>query len=295
MNTTAGLLDPPLGRCRLSIAQFFALLAALPVTTGIQEAMVKDGVLKTLMNLFELYPLNTLLHQAVRDFLVALFTHARVIENASRSNQTTTKATDEVNPTATVELSSAPEKTKCSGLPNPVTGASTPSIAKNQSDTAAPNPTSMIGKTGGSDRMEMDTTEVAFGESTKTNPNEPITTCLDESFRVILRDHLFTDWCLRLSPLPKERLTSDPDPETAPVRLSVRHPKPGYSGHLWQLANLIQDARSGPRSEWVNELLQGLNPSSLKAWDDFAQGDLAVINKEHIPDVSFTSLPAYLH
>ncbi|KAA0190397.1 Serine/threonine-protein phosphatase 6 regulatory subunit 3 [Fasciolopsis buskii] len=261
MNTTAGLLDPPLGRCRLSVAQFLALLAALPLHTGIQEAMVADGVIKTLMNLFEMYPLNTLLHQAVRDFIMALFTHARVIEKSAVSNQAGDKGkvgvgNDSIGPLQNFTSTSSSAMTVST---KPPTTNSDPSTAP----------------------MEIDTSEL---KTTGQANSEPISTVLDEAFRTILRDHLITEWCLRLSPIPRDRSSSDPDVDTAVVRESKRHPKPGYSGHLWQLANLIQDARTGPRGEWVNGLMQGLDSASLKSWDEFVQGDLATINREQTID-----------
>ncbi|KAF6768189.1 hypothetical protein AHF37_07815 [Paragonimus kellicotti] len=49
MPTTVGLLDPPLGRFRLALAQFFALLVALPTETGLAEGLVKVGVVNTLL------------------------------------------------------------------------------------------------------------------------------------------------------------------------------------------------------------------------------------------------------
>ncbi|TPP65981.1 hypothetical protein FGIG_03987 [Fasciola gigantica] len=281
MNTTAGLLDPPLGRCRLSVAQFFALLAALPVHTGIQEAMVADGVIKTLMSLFEMYPLNTLLHQAVRDFIVALFTHARVIEKTSGSNQTADRAkiTTENNTSTVQNLNSAPTIT---------TDATTTIVTPTTATAASSTRSSTAGRNSvDSEPMEIDAPEA---RTTETVNLEPICTVLDESVRTILRDHLIIEWCLRLSPIPKNCSQSDPNTDTAPVHASNRHPKPGYSGHLWQLANLIQDARTGPRGEWVNGLLQSLDPASLKSWDDFVRGDLAIINREQTPDSSFGGL-----
>lgn len=265
MNTTAGLLDPPLGRCRLSVAQFFALLAALPLHTGIQEAMVADGVIKTLMNLFEMYPLNTLLHQAVRDFIMALFTHARVIEKSAGSNQAGEKGkiavgNDSIGPLQNFMSTSS---AMTANMKPPATNVDSSTVP-----------------------MEIDTSEL---KTTEQANSEPISTVLDEAFRTILRDHLITEWCLRLSPIPRDRSSSDPDADTAAVRESTRHPKPGYSGHLWQLANLIQDARTGPRGEWVNGLMQGLDSACLKSWDEFVQGDLATINREQTLD-SFGSL-----
>ncbi|KAA0201041.1 hypothetical protein FBUS_03485 [Fasciolopsis buskii] len=219
INAAAGLFNPPLGRCRLSVAQFPALLAALPLHTGFEEAVIADGAIKMLMNHFEMYPLNTLLHQAVRDFIMALFPRAHVIEKSAFSNQ----AGDE-------------------------------------------------GKLDfGNDSIGLLHNFTSTSSSALTANSEPISTVLNEAFRTILHDHLITEWCLRFSPILRDRSSSDPDVDLAAVQESKRHPKPGYSGHLWQLANVIQDARTEPRGEWVNGLMQGLDSTSLNSWDEFVQ------------------------
>ncbi|VDP66253.1 unnamed protein product [Schistosoma mattheei] len=49
MPTTHCTLNPPLGRCRLSILQLIASLISLPISTNLSKAIVDIGFVKTSM------------------------------------------------------------------------------------------------------------------------------------------------------------------------------------------------------------------------------------------------------
>ncbi|CAL8082965.1 unnamed protein product [Calicophoron daubneyi] len=247
MPTTAGVLDPPLGPCRLNIAQFLAMLASLPQETGIQKALVKDGVVETLLGLFEKYSLNTLLHQAVRDFLQCLLGQAKTI----RTGRTTSD-------------------TKSS---RPTTNSDKPDEGKAK-ETSAEKP----GTTG----VQVNGKSSADNESCKDS-EKPISTDLDEAISWLFQKIRITDWCLRLSPLPKDRSELE-NSSVAIAHLSKVHPKPGYSGHLWQLANLIEEARHGPREDFTKQIFEALPQPSVDAWNAFVSGDLGTLNSIQVAD-----------
>lgn len=57
--TATGILNPPLGTCRLSVAQFIALLAALPVETNMPKMLLEENVAQTLLvSVFTSIPLS---------------------------------------------------------------------------------------------------------------------------------------------------------------------------------------------------------------------------------------------
>ncbi|VDQ09943.1 unnamed protein product [Trichobilharzia regenti] len=51
-------------------------------------------------------------------------------------------------------------------------------------------------------------------------------------------------------------------PNSSLVRLSKAKPKPGYAGHIWQIANLIDSAmnnsNNGSRGEFVKSIFEGM-------------------------------------
>ncbi|VDL58296.1 unnamed protein product [Hymenolepis diminuta] len=87
----------------------------------------------------------------------------------------------------------------------------------------------------------------------------------------LLHECHIIEWVLRLSCIPQDRL-SDSDP-TAVCRLSKVKPKPGYSGHLWQIANLINSYFP------TTESLTGLPIDVITKWQTFVDGQLTVINE----------------
>ncbi|VDD82869.1 unnamed protein product [Mesocestoides corti] len=56
---------------------------------------------------------------------------------------------------------------------------------------------------------------------------------------------------------------------SAKCRLSSIRPKPGYSGHLWQIANIVS----------ASVLSKDLPPDVASKWDSFVQNDLEAINE----------------
>ncbi|GAA51351.1 serine/threonine-protein phosphatase 6 regulatory subunit 3 [Clonorchis sinensis] len=247
MSTTTGTLNPPLGRGRLAVAQFFALLMALPVETGIAAALIKEGVIKTLMDLFEQYPFNTLIHQAVTDVATALFSRARLIDtNHGKSGS---------------EL----EKPQADGSLPLTTAATETSAATNQ-----PNEVETTMDTGATNELESDQTSDKF-----------MVTLLDDAFATIVKENQITDWCLRLAPLSCSA-------STQPTDVHSPHPKnsskPGYAGHLWKLANSLEEARNGPRRDFVNQVFESLSEESRSSWDAFVADSLAKVNAVQVAD-----------
>ncbi|BHF77345.1 Serine/threonine-protein phosphatase 6 regulatory subunit 2 [Sparganum proliferum] len=96
----------------------------------------------------------------------------------------------------------------------------------------------------------------------------------------LLYDCKVMDWVLRLSCIPRDRPKAEAgsgDPSEA-CRLSTRRPKPGFSGHLWQIARAIStrfpsvDSLPPPSNH-----LNGVLTDSFSSWDEFVKGDLAAI------------------
>ncbi|KAL7056138.1 hypothetical protein AAHC03_021156 [Spirometra sp. Aus1] len=96
----------------------------------------------------------------------------------------------------------------------------------------------------------------------------------------LLYDCKVMDWVLRLSCIPRDRPKAEAgsgDPSEA-CRLSTRRPKPGFSGHLWQIARAIStrfpsvDSLPPPSNH-----LNGVLADSFSSWDEFVKGDLAAI------------------
>uniref|UniRef100_A0A0X3Q9M8 Serine/threonine-protein phosphatase 6 regulatory subunit 3 n=1 Tax=Schistocephalus solidus TaxID=70667 RepID=A0A0X3Q9M8_SCHSO len=96
----------------------------------------------------------------------------------------------------------------------------------------------------------------------------------------LLYDCKVIDWILRLSCIPRDRPKSEAgggDPSEA-CRLSTRRPKPGFSGHLWQIAHAVStrfpsiDSLPPPSNQ-----LNGVIVDSFSSWDEFVKGDLAAI------------------
>ncbi|KER27630.1 hypothetical protein T265_05352 [Opisthorchis viverrini] len=247
MSTTTGTLNPPLGRGRLAVAQFFALLMALPAETGIAAALIKEGVVKTLMDLFEQYPFNTLIHQAVTDVATALFSRARLIDtNHGKSG-------------------SEQEKPQADGT-LPLTTAASGTLAA----TSQPNEVETTMDTGSTDEKESDQTSDKF-----------MVTLLDDAFATIVKENQITDWCLRLAPLSCSANTQPTDVHSSHPKNS---PKAGYAGHLWKLANSFEEARNGPRRDFVNQVFESLSEESRSSWDAFVADSLAKVNAVQVAD-----------
>ncbi|KAF5402599.1 hypothetical protein PHET_04255 [Paragonimus heterotremus] len=257
MPTTVGLLDPPLGRFRLALVQFFALLVALPTETGLAEGLVKVGVVNTLLELFERYAYNTLLHQAAINFLLGVFTHARVVDTNRANRKDQKDIASDTNITTSTPTGGNPSDPKA----NSITSESPSSVASKET------------------RMDVDTDVISSAQLKSSE--KPTATLLDDAFTTIMKDNGLIDWCLRLSPLSANLPSKN---NMGPVNAPKPRPKPGYAGHLWQLANCIEDARKGSRSDFVARVFQELTPASLTSWDAFVAGDLSNINAQQVPD-----------
>nr|CDS21261.1 serine:threonine protein phosphatase 6 [Echinococcus granulosus] len=93
----------------------------------------------------------------------------------------------------------------------------------------------------------------------------------DYLVRHLLDDCHIVEWILRLSCIPGGRPNNE-EPSSV-CRASKMRPKPGYSGYLWQIANLVNSRFPTPES------LAGLPLEVLTNWQVFVQRDLAAINK----------------
>ncbi|KAM3187430.1 hypothetical protein ACTXT7_002346 [Hymenolepis weldensis] len=123
-------------------------------------------------------------------------------------------------------------------------------------------------------RTEENTIEVKNGEDAQNDKEEPkneVVKLPDYLVNHLLHECHIIEWVLRLSCIPQDRL-SDSDP-TAVCRLSKVKPKPGYSGHLWQIANLINTHFP------TTESLTGLPIDVITKWQTFVDGQLTVINE----------------
>ncbi|KAM7533992.1 hypothetical protein Aperf_G00000118263 [Anoplocephala perfoliata] len=206
MPTTAGVLDPPLGKTRLAIVNLISVLPQLRSdernVEDLRRAFCKERFLACLMELFEKYAFNSLLHKAV----VLLIKHL-------------------LNPSP----DSLNEEDK----------------SEDKNDERAQN--------GNADTKKE---EVKLPDYLVSH---------------ILQDCHVIEWILRLSCIPHNR-SNDLDP-TAVCRLSKMKPKPGYSGHLWQIANLINSHFP------TGESLRGLPAGVVTEWRTFVEGDLALLNE----------------
>uniref|UniRef100_A0A5K3FFM3 Serine/threonine-protein phosphatase 6 regulatory subunit 3 n=1 Tax=Mesocestoides corti TaxID=53468 RepID=A0A5K3FFM3_MESCO len=85
----------------------------------------------------------------------------------------------------------------------------------------------------------------------------------------LLEDCHVIDWILRLSCIPNDKSNTTGEDSSAKCRLSSIRPKPGYSGHLWQIANIVS----------ASVLSKDLPPDVASKWDSFVQNDLEAINE----------------
>nr|CDS25837.2 serine:threonine protein phosphatase 6 [Hymenolepis microstoma] len=119
---------------------------------------------------------------------------------------------------------------------------------------------------------EENTTEVKNDEDADSREAEKeVAELPDYLVNHLLHESHIIEWILRLSCIPQEQ-PSDSDP-TAACRSSKVKPKPGYSGHLWQIANLINSHFP------TTESLAGLPIDVITKWQSFVQGPLAAINE----------------
>merc|ERR1739838_739963 len=72
MNTTAGLLDPPLGQTRLNVAKLICALLATNIKV-INIKLSELGTINILLDLFFKYSLNNFLHEQVKECIRLVF------------------------------------------------------------------------------------------------------------------------------------------------------------------------------------------------------------------------------
>ncbi|CAH8865387.1 unnamed protein product [Trichobilharzia szidati] len=290
MSTTNGILNPPLGRCRLAVVQLIAALTSLPMNIQLIKAIVANGFVKTLMELFEQYPSNTFLHHSVVDVLTSLFKHSGITSTI----KTTTTATNGGNGNAS---DTSNPNSSTTNKTNQIDDNQTPSSTTPDSSffffftiCCSTDPAKDVNCTSDSHQVT----------TTTTAPVMTNTTHFDEFNSILIsliKDHHIIDWCLRLSPLPakNDRPSVPYSPNSSLVRLSKSKPKPGYAGHIWQIANLIDSAmnnnsNNGSRGEFVKSIFQDLDSKVKDAWSEFVKEDLSVINSmQVVEDLSESS------
>ncbi|VDN97057.1 unnamed protein product [Rodentolepis nana] len=118
---------------------------------------------------------------------------------------------------------------------------------------------------------EENTTEVKKDDEVTGEAEKEVSELPDYLVNHILHESHIIEWILRLSCIPQEQ-SSDSDPSAA-CRSSKVKPKPGYSGHLWQIANLINDQFP------TTETLAGLPSDVITKWQAFVEGPLTAINE----------------
>ncbi|CAH8634664.1 unnamed protein product [Schistosoma haematobium] len=297
MPTTHCTLNPPLGCCRLAILQLIASLISLPISTNLSKAIVDIGFVKTSMELFALYPYNTFLHHYVTDIIKSVFKHSGLVNNINGNNNSTNISDDNktnhlINTTPstiTVELSTNHDN-------NQITESLSPSISSSSADsstnTATTDSDNVVNPTNSSNTNQLNPYDNGSDINLiHQNENEYSRNILIS----LIKDHQLIDWCLTLSPLPS--LNERPNDEDSPnclVRLSKHPLKSGYSGHIWQIGNLIVAAMNGPYGEFLKSLIQDLHPNTQKLWSDFVK-DLDGINSVEVAETSQSAIENLNH
>lgn len=105
----------------------------------------------------------------------------------------------------------------------------------------------------------------------------------------ILNDTLLINWILKVSPLGYERPTNSPPDSTAACRYSHVHPKPGFSGHLWRIANSLT-AFQNSTPELHTKFASSVSEATWARWNCFVEKDLADINSEQHLDMDEPSV-----
>ncbi|CAH8617450.1 unnamed protein product [Schistosoma margrebowiei] len=297
MPTTHCTLNPPLGRGRLAILQLIASLISLPISTNLSKAIVDIGFVKTSMELFALYPYNTFLHHYVTDIIKSVFKHSGLVNTNNGNNNSTNISNDNktnhlintTTSTITVELSSNHDN-------NQITESLFPSISSSSADsstnTATTDSDNVVSSTNSSNTNKFNPYDNIGGINLiHQNDNEYSKNILIS----LIKDHQLIDWCLTLSPLPSlNERPNDGDSPSCLVRLSKHPVKSGYSGHIWQIGNLIVAAMNGPYGEFLKSLIQDLHPNTQKLWSDFVK-DLDGINSVEVAEISQSAIESLNH
>ncbi|CAH8628948.1 unnamed protein product [Schistosoma rodhaini] len=321
MPTTHCTLNPPLGRCRLAILQLIASLISLPISTNLSKTIVDIGFVKTSMELFALYPYNTFLHHYVTDIIKSIFKHSGLVNSNNNNNGNnstnvsdktttnlinTTTTTNSTNTTTastnTVKLSSNHDDNQLTeSLSSSILSAASAADSSTNPFTTEPVNSNVIHSTNSSSTNELDSHDhcIPSHNNTINNPFYSMNQNYNEFSKNILinliKDHHLIDWCLKLSPLPSlDERPNDGDSPNCLVRLSKDPVKSGYSGHIWQIGNLIVSAMNGPYGEFLKSLIQDLDPKTQNLWSDFVK-DLNVINSVEVAETSQSAIEGLNH
>uniref|UniRef100_A0A5K4EU39 Uncharacterized protein n=1 Tax=Schistosoma mansoni TaxID=6183 RepID=A0A5K4EU39_SCHMA len=303
MPTTHCTLNPPLGRCRLAILQLIASLISLPISTNLSKTIVDIGFMKTSMELFALYPYNTFLHHYVTDIIKSIFKHSGLVNNDNNNNgNNSTNVSDKTttNLINTTTTSNNTVKLSSNHKDNQLTESLSSSILSAAADSSTntvptePVNSNVIHSTNSSSINELDPDDQCIPPPiNKINQH-----CTEFSKNIIInliKDHHLIDWCLKLSPLPSlDERPNDGDSPNCLVRLSKDPVKSGYSGHIWQIGNLIVSAMNGPYGEFLKSLIQDLDPKTQNLWSDFVK-DLNVINSVEVAETSQSAIEGLNH
>ncbi|KAH8872927.1 Serine/threonine-protein phosphatase 6 regulatory subunit 3 [Schistosoma japonicum] len=109
----------------------------------------------------------------------------------------------------------------------------------------------------------------------------------------LMKDHRIVEWCLALSPLPsRKKRSKEAKSGNSVVRLCKLDRKPGYSGHIWLIGNIIVAAMNGPQGEFMKSTMEGIRPKLQNMWSDFIK-DLNVINAVQVTEASQSSTDGF--
>ncbi|KAH8872926.1 Serine/threonine-protein phosphatase 6 regulatory subunit 3 [Schistosoma japonicum] len=318
--TTNGVLAPPLGRCRLAILQLIAALLSIPISTELPKAIVDSGFLKTSMKLFSCYSYNTFLHHYVTDIIKSLFKHLGFIDNSvCNTGNNTSSMSGKMNsnvetPTSvasnqpiTVDTSFdhgnqlteslSPSKTSLSSSSSspssPDSSSSTTTSIETNSDvicsTDQCNPVSTTDVNEHDKRTQIISEINDSHSSSQNTANESNRSVVDN----LMKDHRIVEWCLALSPLPsRKKRSKEAKSGNSVVRLCKLDRKPGYSGHIWLIGNIIVAAMNGPQGEFMKSTMEGIRPKLQNMWSDFIK-DLNVINAVQVTEASQSSTDGF--
>ncbi|CAH8549536.1 unnamed protein product [Schistosoma turkestanicum] len=310
MPTTHCTLNPPLGRCRLTIVQFITTLLSLPIMNSeLCRIIINAGFLQTSMKLFSSYPYNTFLHNYVTDMIKSIFKHSGLMNNQNTTNNNNTNnsvvASNQPNQLSTIvdislnhnnspsTDSSSSAWTTCS------TTTSTTSTAPTSTSTPTTTTTTTTTVTiETNDHLNMidskNSSQLLNTSIDQLNSHKQIITTHDNELSKqilisLINEHHLIDWCLALSPLSStssnKNETTDDDSSNCASKLTNPPIKFGYSGHVWQIGNIILSASNGPYGEFLKSLIQDLHPKMQNLWSDFVS-NLNTVNSVQVTELS---------
>ncbi|VDL94311.1 unnamed protein product [Schistocephalus solidus] len=275
MKTTAGTLSPPLGRGRLSLINLIVAMCQL------NDQKLKDEVCR--LNFIPLFMASSF-PSGFLAFSYLLFRHD-IVHRRARQQLGQLQLTGLVNPAPQL-FEQYPFNTF---LHRAVADLFT-ELLYSHNRQHPQNPSPVLSPADAKDA------EQPFSHPPnvpkETAPISGTTVSENNSLlQHLLYDCKVIDWILRLSCIPRDRPKSEAgggDPSEA-CHLSTRRPKPGFSGHLWQIAHAVStrfpsiDSLPPPSNQ-----LNGVIVDSFSSWDEFVKGDLAAILQAQTLKASFT-------